>query len=46
MQLKIAWTRLKIAWIKIEERLTRVEELLTLALDDLGFIKELLTPKP
>ena len=30
---------------RIENRLDRVEELLTLALDDLAFIKEVLTPK-
>ncbi len=30
---------------RVENRLERVEELLTLALDDLAFIKEVLTPK-
>ena len=30
---------------RIEKRLDRVEELLTLVLDDLAFIREILTPK-
>jgi len=31
--------------ITLEQRMNRVEELLTLALNDLAFIKEILTPK-